>query len=691
MVNFLKNKKEMKKTLLLGLIATALGFSACSTEDEIINEGQTLKKGMVLNATVAQPTESRATIDDAADSWKFAFSANDVVKVTNTTHTGYYAFTNNGTNFICEDAEPTTEATAWYAYFPTTSVSLANQEGSLASVANKFALAGATDPATTGAEGLNITMEAKVAILKINNQKGSLNIQVKTSATDYVVGLKAKNGEAGFDVVTSTTPTSVFATTNLGTYYVAVPAGVQIAVKNGVAPVKSTGVNGLTAGKYYELTFEGSGSMTGTAKATINGVEVDVPWVQLWAGGPKFATYNVGVTDANPRSYGGYYTWGGSIDMDDKYYNNGTATLTGDNDTATKLWGKNWRMPNLSEIQGLIANCNKDIDFSSDTRLFNGVTFSGRDDYSGNSIFLPAGGNCDYCTPEHQGVFGAYWSASPINGNDDELKAYYLCLETYPGCTVENSARLHGHLVRAVLVEDGDDAPDVVPNLLPGKFTVGEGKQVQFTNGNLYWNGSEFKFEDEQIYYPIEWDPNHVGHFFWTKTQAASYAQTYNDGTNTKNDVNFFAESNGGLIVEGTAELYALSQAEWKYLFEERPNAANLVKPSVAVAGGTTCLVIAPDNFSGTLKDSYSLDEANELGLVCLPNAGLRIDHASNNKFGDKIEDTTARGGYWTSTPYISAVNAYWLTFTKEGDINYCEGSMPRNYAMALRLVCPVK
>lgn len=674
----------MKKTLTFGLIAATLGFSACSSEDDAILGEQTLQRGMVLKATVTQPAETRATIDDATDNWKFDFAQKDVVKVTNTAYSGYYTFTNDGTNFMSADAEPTAEAATWYAYFPSASVSLANQDGTLAGVANKFALAGATDPATTGEEDLSITMAAKVAILKINNQKGAINIQVKTSATDYVVGLKAKNGEAGFEVATSTTATSLFATTNLGTYYVAVPAGVKIAVKNGKGAVKSTGANGLTAGKYYELTIAGSGSTTGTAKANINGEEVDVPWVQLWAGGPKFATYNVGVTDANTKSYGGYYAWGGSQDKVDDH-NTGSVKLTGTDDTATKLWGENWRMPTSAELYALIANCSS---YWSDGV---GVVFSGKGDYTTNSIVLSAGGSCSNGSVGGQNDFCTYWSSTP-SGND----AYYLGsdpLAPHWGSemnTVSSSGtRAHGYLVRAVLVEDGDDAPEVTSNLLSGKFSVGAGKQVQFTKGNLYWDGTSFKFEANQTDYPTTWDTKHVGHFYWTQTQAKSYVQYYSsDGTNTNSDVNFFAESNGGLIIEGTADLYALSQSEWKYLFEQRPNAEKLYKYGVTVGGQANCLIIAPDNFSGTLKDSYSLYDVKGYGFVCLPAAGYRNYNESISAFGKNIEEK-GRGGYYLTTTPLMYGRAYLMKFDSSS-VN-TEFEVLRSTAQSLRLVCPVK
>ena len=51
----------MKKTFIFGLMAAALGFTACSSEDDLNVNDNNQKKGMVLRATVEQPAESRAT------------------------------------------------------------------------------------------------------------------------------------------------------------------------------------------------------------------------------------------------------------------------------------------------------------------------------------------------------------------------------------------------------------------------------------------------------------------------------------------------------------------------------------------------------------------------------------------------------------------------------------------------------
>ncbi|MDO4824267.1 MAG: hypothetical protein Q4A08_08890 [Bacteroidales bacterium] len=411
----------MKKTFIFGLMAAALGFTACSNEDDLMVRGN--QKGMVLRATVEQPAETRATINDSEATWKFAFATDDRISVTNSAVTGtYYTFTNDGTDFWSTDAQATESETTWYAYFPSDEVDLVGQSGTMEAVAGKYALAGKTASATTGKDGLSITMSPKVAILKIYNKKGSIDINVKVSATEWVKGLTAS--EDGFTVTTAEARQTLLSVTAAGTYYVAVPAGVQISVKDGDNVIRSTGTSGLTAGMYYELaigTLEGS---TGYASAT--GITGGVKWVQLWEGGPRFAEYNVGVTDGKAESYGGYYEWS--------------------DDVASTQWGDNWRTPTSTELQALVDNCDAKWTNNYNNSGRTGYIFTGKGYYSGNSIFLPAAGCCfpGSSLVCYDGSDGLYWSSTFYDVDD----VYYLhCLG------MDHHSRGMRYSVRAVLNE----------------------------------------------------------------------------------------------------------------------------------------------------------------------------------------------------------------------------------------------
>lgn len=187
---------------------------------------------------------------------------------------------------------------------------------------------------------------------------------------------------------------------------------------------------------------------SGTAKAKINGNDVDVPWVQLWENGPRFAEYNVGATSVTQR--GGYYCWGGSIDQDpNQSYNSGSDVLTGSDDTATNLWGNNWRMPTAAELQALLDNCDVVWVDNYNNSDISGRIFTGRGDYSGNSVFLPAAGW--YNDLSVSGTSGTYWSSTPI-----DQYAYTLgFIKISNFMNVTNSNRSYGRSVRAVYSPQG--------------------------------------------------------------------------------------------------------------------------------------------------------------------------------------------------------------------------------------------
>lgn len=305
------------------MLATMV-LAACSSDD---TTEPAVKRGMVLKANV-EDTDTRATIDTVGGTWRFAFAMGDEVKVGNNQVEGYYTFKNNGTEFSSADALQTTKDATWYAYFPDETISLVNQSGDLADVANRYALAGATATATTGSDGLTVTMKAKVAVLCIVGvKKGEkLDISVMTDGK-YVSGLKAVKNSAEFDVKTSPTKVSLLSKSDAGVYYVVVPAGVKLSVYNGNKALYSgdktmstTKADGLKAGKYYTLT---TGMTKGSAE---NSLGETIDWVQLWAGGPKFAVKNVKEE----------MTW----------YD--AATKKGDE----YVWGANWRTPTIDEVFG---------------------------------------------------------------------------------------------------------------------------------------------------------------------------------------------------------------------------------------------------------------------------------------------------------------------------------------------------
>lgn len=371
------------------MLATMV-LAACSSDDTTEPD---VKRGMVLKANV-EDTDTRATITDNEGKWKFAFATNDEVKVGNDKVESYYTFKNNGTVFESTDAKQTTEAANWCAFFPGEKIDLTNQSGKFADVANNYALAGATASATTGSDGLTVTMKAKAAVLCIVgvNKDDILDISVKDAEGKYISGLKADKNSADFKVETKDTKVSLLSKKGAGVYYVVVPAGVKISVYNGDKPLYSgdktmstTKADGLKAGKYYTLT---TGMTKGSAE---NSLGETIDWVQLWAGGPKFATKNV----ENPLNWS-------------------EATAEG----SAYVWGANWRTPTKEEMN--FVNTVKDSNNEHSNLLIPlnakaeiqvqdgkaGILYTGiQPGYTDKSIFLPFDG-------EGSSFSGNYWTST---------------------------------------------------------------------------------------------------------------------------------------------------------------------------------------------------------------------------------------------------------------------------------------
>lgn len=424
-INTEKQSINMKKILYSVFMLATMVLAACSSDDTTEPD---VKRGMVLKANV-EDTNTRATITDTEGVWKFDFATGDVVKVGNDKVESYYTFTNGETQFASTDAMQTTAAANWYAYFPGETIDLANQSGDFAAIANKYALAGMTASATTGSEGLTVTMKAKAAVLCIVGVKKDekLDINVKTAGDKYVSGLDAVKNSADFSVKTSDEKVSLLSKQDAGVYYVVVPAGVKLSVYNGETLIKTTKDAGLTPGKYYTLlTGETTGSATNKLGETIN-------WVQLWAGGPKFATENVA-----------------------KKINFTEACKTGDK----YVWGANWRTPTRDELT--FVNAKEGDNYTYTLTPLNtkaevgsqggvvGILYTGiQPGYTDKTLFLPLEGSADYAhavywasTVKTQG----YGTSLSFLVSNNVIYTYHLDDKAY---AAENTK----YLVRPVLAE----------------------------------------------------------------------------------------------------------------------------------------------------------------------------------------------------------------------------------------------
>ena len=212
-------------------------------------------------------------------------------------------------------------------------------------------------------------------------------------------------------------------------------------MKDGVKSTDKT----LKANGNYQLLWDAKADL-GEVRYTNMVVRVTVDnKVQLWDGGPYWATTNIGAV--KPEDYGYYFWWGDTVgykrengkwvasdgsNSNFSFTKNHTPTsnkstsalksegwiatdgvLAPEHDAAKKHWGGNWRMPTRLEFDDLNSKC--DWTWGSLNGV-EGYVVRGRDSYASNSIFLPFAGYGIGTSLRNAGTYGYYWSSVPGSG-----------------------------------------------------------------------------------------------------------------------------------------------------------------------------------------------------------------------------------------------------------------------------------
>lgn len=160
----------------------------------------------------------------------------------------------------------------------------------------------------------------------------------------------------------------------------------------------------------------------------------------------KWASHNLGAPCQEQPGY--YVGWGdASCQQQSTYYDDypvqpqigGTAY-----DAARNMWGETWRIPTVQEMLELMQRC------QWQWTQINGVTGFWITGSTGNSIFLPAGGDRYGCQFEDAYYFGRYW-CDQID-EQDNARAYLLEFSQTSG-NLYTLARYMGLLIRPVLAD----------------------------------------------------------------------------------------------------------------------------------------------------------------------------------------------------------------------------------------------
>lgn len=243
---------------------------------------------------------------------------------------------------------------------------------------------------------------------------------------------------------------------------------------------------------------------------------------------------------------------------------------------------------------------------------------------------------------------------------------------------------------------------------LPGKFSISDHKQVQFSKGILQatYNGTDYDWDFAANQYDFVGNAagntnigNHnigdvVDLFGWSTVDACY-------GINTRSGYDYYTGffADWGKKVGDGATWYTLSKKEWKYLLESRYHASRLYKRGVNVLGKPNCLIIAPDDFTGSIESSYptisSWAAAEAAGLVCIVSAGFR------SSFDYGVSEGGGYSGLWTSTSFFEdeTYDEYYasskdrramlLSISRDGEIEFIADFRAGGYPV--RLVTDVK
>ena len=236
----------------------------------------------------------------------------------------------------------------------------------------------------------------------------------------------------------------------------------------------------------YEVNSDGNYRLLWDAKADLGEVaysnmvvrvttKVGHDKVQLWEGGPYWATTNIGAEE--PWEYGYYFWWGDTIgykrEADKWVASDGSSSnysfsgeptegknydtlrsegwitadgvLAPEHDAAHVHWGGDWRMPTKDEFDALNGNC--DWIWTTQNGV-NGYVVRGRGDYAANSIFLPCAGDGRGASLYDTGSYGYYRSSVPLRGGYSDT--YYLYFYSGDHRTSSGRHRYYGRSVRPV-------------------------------------------------------------------------------------------------------------------------------------------------------------------------------------------------------------------------------------------------
>ena len=264
----------------------------------------------------------------------------------------------------------------------------------------------------------------------------------------------------------------------------------------------------VTANDEYHLIWDAKadlGAVSCPNMIVCVGLEDGRDKVQLWEGGPYWATTNIGAE--KPWESGYYFWWGDTVGYrreNDKWvasdgsslnfsfsYSNvktggknvqtlkkegwitAEGVLTPEHDAAHIHWGGGWRMPTQQEFNDLNTNCN--WTWMTTENGVSGYMVSGKGLYATASIFFPRTGRAYETSLNSFSTYGYYWSSVP-NSDNFYCGAYDLYFYSGTHYTDYRYDRNYGESIRPVqgiaIVDCANDSESFLLNTIDGPLNI---------------------------------------------------------------------------------------------------------------------------------------------------------------------------------------------------------------------------
>ncbi len=490
-------------------------------------------------------------------------------------------------------------------------------------------------------------------------------------------------------------------------------------------------------GKTYHMTVTASKGGDNTKDLTINGTTISATWAE----GETVTVYNV-TRDADLTGTLAAQSGGASTTL--------KGSLTGTIEAGDVLTLK-FCSPDYSMQDGTLAYIAENCDYAEATvtvASVDGGRITASDAAFENKqaivkfTLMDAGSNVLNASVLSVSVGGTIYAAVPASATNE----FFVALPGISGQAVTLSAKVGSqwynktqanvtfvngqyYTVTAKLEQKG---------ILPGTFSVADGSQVHFSQGNLQatYDGSwTWAFAENQYDYVgnaagntsvINVDPyvdiddfrgekGTVDLFGWVGASSSwdevdevnKYGITASTATNAvdgygnvagealKADWGTLAISNGG-DAENSG-WYTCSKNDWQHLFESRNTSMHYARATVC---GKQGVILFPDaythpngvtpipnsnggSYDGKIYNDTAWAKMEAAGAVFLPAAGIRwrINNDDNGKV--EVQEDGRMAAYWSSTS-SSAGQAYRL-YVYDSQLRY-EGDL-RCHGYSVRLV----